>query len=234
MRGTENYVFLGAMPTWNGTQKNGVIFCHGSGGTAFQTLDEANHRKSMYGLGQFSTVQSADWGLQAWGNDTAISLIDAGIDEFKNNWGVEGKVGLVGVSMGGCNVLNYAVRNPDKVACVAGILALTDLGKIYDDNVSGVAGEINTAYGGSFDASDRAMHSPISFVNEIPEDMPIKLWTAPDDTIVVPSTHTAFIAARPQTEQKVLGSGYGHSAWNVGIAADEVTEWVRRKMVGGF
>lgn len=219
----EDIITLGTTSSWNGRYKRGIIFAHGSGGTAWQTLTDAAHRYSIYELAQFGMVQTADWAFQSWGNMAAVNSIDAGVQRLRS-FGVTGPVALVGISMGGANILNYARRHPENVACVAGVLALTDVGKVYDDNPGQVQTEIDAAYSG-FDALDRAEHSPLYFAHEL--DMPIKLWTAPDDTVVVPSQHSDFVSARPETEQEILPAGGGHSAYNVYVAADSVANWVR-------
>lgn len=222
MVGSENVVTIGAIESWNGEETRGTIYCHGSGQTAFAAYTANDARSLVSNLAYASTVQSADWGLQSWGNDTAVTEIGNGIDRLRNDWGVTGKIALVGASMGGCNALNYAVRFPEDVACVAAVIALTDLGALYDTHPEYVA-EIDTAYGGTFDSADRAAHSPIAFANTLDAAMPISLWTSTNDPLVLPAWHTAFVAARPQTEQFDIGAhGHGFGLEDGPVIADWV------------
>lgn len=222
--GSEVVVTTATATGWAGAEPRGIIFCHGSGDDAAATQTRSDMRGLIRELAQFGTVQSADWGLQAWGNDACVAAVDDGVDRLVADWGVTEPVALVGVSMGALSVLNYAVRYPARVACVAAVIGLTDLGALYDTQPSYVAG-INTAYGGSFDAGDRADHSPIAFVDDLPDDMPISLWTSSNDTLVLPAWHAAFRAARPQTSRFDLGA-HGHG-WGAGDDAT-IAEWVRR------
>lgn len=205
-----------------GREPRGVIFCHGSGDNALSTLTRTDMRGMIRDLARNGVTQSADWALQAFGNDACGTAIYNGIQRLRTTWGVMGPVALVGVSMGGCSVLNYAVRQPDDVACVAAVIGLTDLGALYDTHPEYQA-EIDAAYGGSFDEADRASHSPIEEVDSFPADMPISLWTSTNDPLVLPAWHAAFKAARPQTEQFLMGDhGHGFAPEN----SVDVAAWV--------
>jgi len=180
----------------------------------------------MYELSQFATVRAQDFGGMTWGNDAGTDKVHTAIAQMRSTWGVTGKVALVGISMGGCVVLNYTKRFPDDVACVAAAIGLTDLGTLYDSE-TGYDASIDAAYGGSFDTDDRNNHSPQLFINSIPPSLPISLWTSTNDPIVYPAWHAAFKAARPQTDQFLMGD-LGHGFTNTQSAL--LAQWISDHM----
>lgn len=220
------FITVATVQGWAGQQPKGLVFCHGSGGSAGRSVDDPSINYLVNKLAQTTVLQTGDWALQAWGNQDAIDAVDEGVDDLLNNWGVQLPVAVVGASMGGTTALNYAFYHPTKVSCVVGLIGLTDLGAFYDRWSlidSSVSAQIDTAYGGSFDEADRQAYSPVEFADRFPEDMPIGLWTSSNDPIVLPAYHASFIAKRPQTYQNVFGA-YGHGG--IAQSAETLVPWV--------
>lgn len=209
---TEQFMRVGGIRTDRQTEHRGILFVHGSGGTALQVAGDPYQKALIDGVSlglNRATIVSADWGFETYGNDLAMSRLDDGYTYLRSR-GADVRIGLIGGSMGSCNILNWAYRNPGKVAFVAATIPLVDLADIYARYAPAKTG-MDAAYGGTYnDATMGAMHSPIKFATKMNPDLPITLYTASDDAICVPATATAFIAARPQTKRVNVGA-LGHT-----------------------
>lgn len=224
--GTEVDIILGTIKTDVGQQPNGVVYCHGSGATAIDTLNKSEQRTILYGAARHATVVSADYGGETFANDVAITRIGEAIALLRANYGQSGPVILVGASMGAGNALAYAYHHPENVKAVAGIIPMTDIADVMT-RMSLIATRVNAAYGGTYnDVTDGPNHSAIHFATGLPANLPIHLWSAPQDVLVPPSVTAAFVAVRPQTGLTTLPPG-GHTDASIGNAADAVTQFVR-------
>lgn len=127
----------------------GILYTHGAGGTADALIDygHATHR-TRYAADAGFTAISSDWGgPQTWGNQVAMDALTAGYNYLQNQPGVKpGKVFISGGSMGGLNALNWAARNPTKVAGLSIYIPVIDMAGIHDQNLSGYASYIDNAY----------------------------------------------------------------------------------------
>lgn len=200
-------LIVGTMKSDLGGQARGIIFCHGSGQSAQPLALEMHYLWDM--LGRRAVVHVGDLGGQTWGSDTAVARIKLARAELRRR-GVDGPIALVGLSMGSCNALNYAIRYPDEIACLALTIPVTDLvATRADPTFTSVWPEIDAIYGAPPSANYTG-HNPIDFVDDLPADMPVKVWYAPNDPIVKVATVNAFLAARPQTESRSMGN-VGHN-----------------------
>lgn len=217
----EQHIVLGGLATWQGAQPKGVIWCHGSGEDA--STSYLNGYRLVTELAKRSTVHVGDLGFQTWGNDTVVTRIDEAIDHLEATYGVTTPVVLVGISMGGCSALNYALRNPDKVAGVAAVIPLVDLDNSRNNAALSYRWpEIDAIYGTP--PADYSEHSPVEFAAQLDPEMPIHVWSSSDDTLAPQSTHEAFVAARPQTGFSDIGA-VGHTFPTTNI--DAVLEFIR-------
>lgn len=218
----EDDVVLGTVKSWTGQQPTGVVFCHGSGDTVVQPFRD--QVSLLYGLARQATVHLGDLGYETFCNDLAITRVGQAIAHLRSSWGVVGPVALVGMSMGAGNALTYALHHPEDVACVAGVIPLTDL---VDAMTRIDPAGINAAYGGAYnDAIHGPTHNPIRFAADLPADMPIHLWSAGSDPFTPASVTQAFVTARPQTGFTDVGA-WGHTDAAVSAAASGIVQFVR-------
>lgn len=204
----ETDIVAGGLNTWAGVQPKGIIVCHGSGVNGTDTWYSVRH--IIRRLAQFATVHVGDIGLQTWGSDVVVSRIDEAIDLLASTYATEAPVGILGLSMGGCSALNYAVRHPERVAVVAAAIPLLDLNDARANPwLTARWPEMDAIYG-TWPGAAWDEHSPVDFATDLPSDMPIHIWSSSDDGLARRPTHEAFMAARPQTGFTDLGP-VGHS-----------------------
>lgn len=125
---------------------------------------------------------SADLGGSAtWGNDILLSRMDEAFAFTQTLSQVKkGKVILVGQSMGGLAMLNWARANPEKVAAVVGVIPVTNMNTAV---AQGFSVEIGAAYGGSYsDALHGDRHNPHVFSSQL-AGIPGQLWVGQTDAI---------------------------------------------------
>lgn len=217
----------GTQQSWLGGDRPAVI-CHGYSTATYPAASfygSSGQRSLVDSVARHCTVGLADLGGNQYGSNTGITRIGQVRTHLASEWGTTGTLILIGVSAGVPNALAYALANPTLVGAVVGILPILDLaharslGAPYD-------AAIDAAYGGTYnDLTDGPTHSPVQFAASLPSDMPIHLFTSSDDTLAVPSTANAFMAARPQTTRTDLGA-VGHSDSSVAAAVSGVVEWL--------
>lgn len=125
---------------------------------------------------------SADLGGSAtWGNSTLLARLDEAFAYTQTFPQVKkGKVLLVGQSMGGLAMLNWAKANPSKVAGMVGVIPVTNMNSAIAD---AFRSQINAAYGGSYsDAAHGANHNPQIFASAL-AGIPGQLWVGRTDVI---------------------------------------------------
>jgi len=96
-----------------------------------------------------------------WGNATASDIggrIDAAITWAGTNLGTRtDKVGIVGLSAGTVDGLNWAWRQPTRLACMGNVLNIPNMQTVHDSNRLGLATAMETAHGGSAGTFNAAM-----------------------------------------------------------------------------
>ena len=200
-----------------------LIYCHGSGDTAQTILAKTGQKPLLDALAQNYAVIACDLGYQAFGNDTHVARIIEAVTYLEQTWGTRSRITLVGGSMGCLGALGYTRLYPTKVRAVAGIIPGLDLADLM---LRGAAADINAAYGGAYnDATDGPTHSPVQYAASLSSSIPIRLWTANNDTIAVPATAAAFVAARPATFRTDVGA-LGHSEAAVTASITSVIDWL--------
>ncbi|KRB73085.1 hypothetical protein ASE01_20125 [Nocardioides sp. Root190] len=206
-----------------------LVYCHGSGGSATGLLTTPLERAFVDALAQRNPVIAADLALQAWGSDRHVQAIGEAIAYAESllitPFGPAGKIFIVAGSMGNLGGLGYVLAHPEKVRAYAGLIPALDLASL--NTMPPIPSEIAVAYGAPYnDATMGPTHSPVRYAAALDPDVPIRLWTASNDTICLPSTATAFVAARPQTERVDLGP-LGHTAAAVAAAQPSILSWLR-------
>lgn len=155
---------------------------------------------------------SSDWGgVATWGNSTAISRAAAGRTAVQTAGAASGKVGLVGVSMGGGLAINYAKSALANVSWI--ILVIPALDQQYarvQDTVEGIAGlraSIDAATGVTYPAALPANQNPIDNAAAI-TSIPILMFVCSDDDV---STGYATFAANHGNCTTVQLGALGHT-----------------------
>lgn len=140
-------------PVWRSTTRAvPFVWCHG-----FQLLGSAGLTARAYPYWpQLSKIAhaagcvilSADLGGSAtWANDTAIARIDTLISWAASNLGTRtDRVFIGGESMGSLLALNWAWRNPVKVAGIWVRAPITRMREFHDLNPGGLAATMEAAY----------------------------------------------------------------------------------------
>lgn len=219
------YDYIAApMRGWLRKEPNLALYLHGSGSNAQEVAGGSYERDLILNLATDHVVHVGDYGYETWGNDTGIARIHTAITYMRANWGVSGPVVLVCASMGATNAFAYTLAHPENVKAVAAVIPLVDLNDIYN---RGFSAQLNAAYGGSYnDAVDGPTHSPIQFADKLPDNLPIHLWSVPDDPLTPAETAQAFVAARPQTGFSMLPA-VPHGAIAVDAAKNDVLQFIR-------
>jgi len=209
----------------DGTRR-GIIYCHGAGERAisllnsnsnkteeavlFQTLAEAGFPLVACDLGTGTGTTTGD----SWGNTNAQARVADAITWLQSPSGGGAKTGqvlMLGISMGNSTMINYAKNNPSNVAAMVGIIPVSDLDDIRNNDRNSYRSWIDTAYGVTYPAALPAGANPAtSYSGAV--GIPYKTWYAADDTIVMASTVLALTAAIGGTATSVGNLGHSNAA----------------------
>lgn len=158
----------------------------------------------MYGV-------SADIGGSAtWGNLTVQSRIDAMYAYSQTLSGVKkGKAVLIGQSMGGLAALIWAKNNPAKVACIVGIIPVTNL--TFAHASSGYTAAINAAYlAGYSQLLYGAAHNPVTFAAQL-AGIPGRLYVGSTDALARLADAQAVSATAASIQTVAVTGGHAES-----------------------
>lgn len=197
-----------------------VVFCHGFLLSIAQMYEPATSIRRKAYLDDFQAIAggatnpvvAADLaGPSTWGNDSVVATGGA-IDDllaWANNpatapdavvtggpvFGTRtDKVALFAESMGCLNALNWAWRNPGKVAAIVLRAPVVALDAFHDRNSGTFGAIIEAAYGGApgYEAA-LATHDPMLNLDLIrPFGHRIQLWAGTSDEFIPPSEAQAF------------------------------------------
>jgi pimeloyl-ACP methyl ester carboxylesterase len=197
-----------------------LVWCHGNNGTTL--TDHSGYNLQLRQLAQRHTVIAADLGYNTFGNATGVTRVGQALDYLAASHGASGKAVLVGASMGGAVALNYAVRYPERVTAVVGIIPTLSLDAA---DASPVAANIDAAYPPAYDPANPAhlAHDPVAFADDLPAEIPVHLWTSSNDPLCLPAHTAAFLAARPLTQHTDLGP-LGHAG--IDVAVPLAVQWL--------
>jgi alpha-beta hydrolase superfamily lysophospholipase len=137
-----------------------IICCHGRGqnhlayGPGLATSDPIMRLVEA----GYVAISLDNGGTTSWGNDNAIQTITDAVAYSAAQFGTSTtRVLLFGMSMGSQLALNWAARNPSKVAAIALSFPVTDLAAISADangshstlTIDPATGNVNASAGGS-------------------------------------------------------------------------------------
>lgn len=203
--------------------KRPLIFSPGYGWGPERAVSEWQMGTMRWAKGGYVGMSGDFGGASSWGNDTAQDRIDEGIAYVRAQFDcADDKVVLVGQSMGGSDVLNWAVRHPDDVAAIAVVVGLVDTDYIHDNNVWGLAAAIDAAYGGNWAASEPD-YNPVNFAADL-DGIPGCIWSSSDDPVTTRASHEAFCADSGFELVDTGANGHGVA----GIDRDEVYDFCRQ------
>lgn len=195
------------------SQNVGVLMFHGSGHPYAMHDTAQPYSNILAGLiaNAGIPIVSAEFGGQAWGNPSAVSLGDAAITRMNAICGTRtDKVIVMGGSMGGYTALRYAKMNPTKVLAVAGLVPLTNMTYFY----SNIGGTTDDEIAGAWGVSVGTTLPSASQIQEVAATaftgIPIKLWYSGSDAIIRPIDTTNFASSAPTATAVNVGSN-GHS-----------------------
>lgn len=178
-----------------------------------------------------------------WGNDTAMAYYADGHDILQRlpssltasgtaGAGAKaGKIGLYGNSMGGTGALNYAKRHLAQISCIALVCPAVDVELFRATNGGGFGtASVEAAYtnNATWQAA-RPTRNPVEFAAELAA-IPIIIFSASDDPLIPPSTHTAFAAAHGNTEIVNMGA-VGHTF--TAAPPEDVADWMTPYLLAG-
>ncbi len=208
----------------------GVLYCHGAGGSALEPMVWTSIRAITNELAaQNFTVLACDLGgVGTWGNDTALARITAAQTYLQGTLGCRpGKIGLLGLSMGGGASLAWAAANPSSTAFVLAAIPVCNLTDLWNKHTDG--GGIDAAYAGGYtEAVYGATHNATTMALAGKyATVPISTLYASTDAITAPAVHEAFVAASGATSFLATG---GHNDASVGQwDVPGIVAWARSK-----
>lgn len=219
-----------------------LVFCHNHGIDAIGVLSYDFYDDLFMALAEDYTVAVVDLGGPSeWGNQNSMNAVTAARDYLAAAYGSTGKLGLVAASMGGATAFNWAkatgAQSTRFVACVEPLLDINSMRHFRASPPNGpltYRALVDAAYGGTYsDAAHGATYSPYVYRASYPAaTIPSRIWTTPDDLVVLPQFSDALAAAQPDLEHTIMtranGTGYGHSVEALEVSAPAVLEFCRR------
>lgn len=165
----------------------------------------------------------------SWGNSTAQNRTDDVLAWARTTFGASNRPAvMLGGSEGAVDALTYAYVNPAKVACVVGLIPLIDLQEAREQDIQGLRGTIDTAWGVTYPAALPSGADPMTAGHQATlATIPIQLWYATDDA--VSANITAF---RNGTGCDIRPVGpTGHSDTSIGNAwPTEIVKFIRKRV----
>lgn len=175
-----------------------AVYCHGAGGTNTDFWDFDNENSVLSALLDAGyVVMAANYGANAWGNQSSVTQNKAAIQYVTERYNVFEKPFFVIQSMGGMVGLNTVLVGGVTPAAIAGIYPASNLRWQYDH---GFKAAIEAAYGFSGSAAFDAATSGYDALNDNPPErfygMKMKFWHSPADTIVSKAQNTDLLKAK--------------------------------------
>lgn len=196
------------------TTPRGILWCHGTGGTAANWTSYANEYQ-LWGQvlekagGRYVLVAGNFGGAATYGNDTSLSAVGSCITWAQSIGAIaSGKVALAGHSMGLMTAANYAYRHATAVAGIAMVDGACYPSDWFDNGIPGyqtagfVQSELNNAYGGDW-ASNKTTRCPklLADGSATLRGIPLAFWRAGDASagdgikVIPDASVAAFIAS---------------------------------------
>lgn len=210
-----------------------VLLIHGATGGAddMNTLIGAEEAQMLAERGFVAMV--ADFGGDnTFGNQDVQDSIDDALDWLSDRFGTHtDQVALAGFSAGAPGALNWAAQdgNAERVAAVAIVVPAVDVAYLHDDDVLGLASEIEDAYGGSASyETNLALYDPALRQADYTPFADRLCAFYSDDDPVIPSSQVTDFAEAVGCDARSLGD-VGHAAQNADphLVVDWLTATIR-------
>lgn len=160
-------------------------------------------------------------GSHTWGNDGSTTTLDNAITYAKTLPGVgQGKVGILGTSMGSLTGLNYRRRFAANVAGMVAVSGAVDVDYHHSGNDAPTGKyqtEIDVAAGGAAGyAAWATTHDPNVFAVADPATyLPMAMWHASDDAVVPYARTETFATAVGATFHTLASGAHTDAAWSL-------------------
>jgi pimeloyl-ACP methyl ester carboxylesterase len=196
-----------------------VVVLHGKGGDADSAFDDLRLDDHVASTGL--AVGSVDGGTSYWhprrdGTDTGAVVVDDLLPLLVEETGWDGRVGLLGWSMGGYGALLLAAAlGPDRVGAVVAQSAA-----LWTEPGASAPGAFDDRE--DFEAHDVFDPARLAALAQLP----VRLDCGEDDPFAV--SHRAFGAALPSAELTIDAGGHDVAYWR-GHAADQM-RWLAERL----
>lgn len=203
-------------PVAQATNKLGVVVVHGRGALFEQFVTPPYAERIVYALADagYPVMVIDAGGTDTWGNDAAQTALGNAIARMQGaavGAGLSG-VHLLGFSMGGLLILNYARSHASSIRSLVAICPVVDLAYEHDNNVNGYAAGIETAYTNlaGYTAAV-ATHDPMQNASTHASGPPIMMPRSSNDTSAPTARQDAFATAVGSNLTKVDLGAVGHT-----------------------
>lgn len=207
--------------------RNPAVYLHGSGSAASEAMGAGvvpSIRRIVADVAAAGFPVGGPTAPNTWGNATGRSRLGDVASWLRTaHLAPNDDLVLIGASHGTTWAFDYAIANPDAVACIVAILPIVDLTAVRDGDVLGLRAGIDTAWGVAHPAALPEGADP-SLNTEDLDGIPIQLWYASDDPV---SVNLAAFASATGAELHNVGA-LGHT--DAAIAAVDraaVVEFIR-------
>lgn len=245
---TENdYVLTTAQ---GGPTKPALIVCHPHGASAHSMVQTPEYVRLYRDLAEKYVVSVSDLGGgDAWGNvDTYNAIAYIRLQLIRDFGAYDGKIAVLGISMGGLASLNALKADPTYFAISANIVPAINMSNLQTYSGGIFNAEIDAAYGGNYqDSNQGPTKSPYIYRNNFAAQAAATkcaLWYSETDEVVRAQDAVAFLDANPNIEGYKIstsgGGGYGHGfavapavdGMAVGSAFDfpKVADWCNQRI----
>lgn len=193
----------------------GLLYVHGAGQNSNAAITAAFYGQYyiVHRLAQVFPVLCADLGgTQTWGNSTVVSrLQEARTSLIEDMGALDGPVLCVGTSMGALSLLNYFANHSDEVIAGVGLIPVSDVDDIRDNDRLGLRDDIDLANGVTWPDPLPAGVNPTDNAAAF-ASFPYLAMYASDDEVIIPSTVTNLVSLMGDTAEAVnMGAVGGHS-----------------------
>lgn len=168
-----------------------IIYLHGFAvdETAVQS-GWANTATNWLAAHGFTVISADAGGISTWGNTGFFTAMDEAVT-FARTLGLDdATIGIIGVSMGGSNMLAWAAENLSDVQACVGVVPCCDLDDIVSNDRGGLAVYITGAHGGApgwAAAQPNVDPTPRAAAGDL-DGLHFQAWYGAGDTIVLPAT----------------------------------------------
>lgn len=201
----------------------GVVYCHGALGSGLSASDpfaRPGEWSLLRGIAERYPVVVADLGGPfTFGNATTVAAIESARRYLQTTWGAKpGKIGLVGVSMGGTGVINYAAAYRANVAAAVGVVPVCDLNELYTGHNGEYAPYIRAAWNLAVGQALPLAANPLNNILKV-LGLPYQVWYASNDEAVPVSTVLSLLSLLGLTGTKHNVGALGHTQEAIGAAS---------------